>query len=348
MPARNFSSLPPEIIDCIFGYTSFEELKHLAVVCSTFRPHAQRLLFQSTSLLFSRERILPTHAARNPQVLSFVRTLWLESGDRFPWADSSQDSLTGYLTIGTFLQSLPTTPRLKYLIIACDGGRQVAVALLERLPAGRFVQVKLAVPRLIPDEPTKPLPIEAMELGLGVQAPDPLLICATHSLWSLTIASTNSTTLRIPDGLLFPRLTRFVLTCSSPTDLSPLISFFASHKSIQQLELGHNSYMLSPIPPSILPNLHKLHASIGIVVPLMPGRHIDDLRCNSCPSPRPRGHTSEVLLQAVAKSLRPIISFALTTVQDNFFPHDLGRLVDLLSEVQNLSLVFFYPVSHSS
>src|SRR5258708_19187223 len=156
MPAQKLSCLPPEIIDCIFGYTSFEELKHLAVICSTLRPHAQRLLFQTINLLFSREGILPTYVARNPHVLSFVRTLRLalEYGGRTLQNESPQDPMTSYLTIDAFIQSLPTTPRLKYLSIACDGARQVAFSLLERLPAGRFVQVTLAAPRLIPHEPT--------------------------------------------------------------------------------------------------------------------------------------------------------------------------------------------------
>jgi len=348
MPLRKLSCLPPEIIDSIFGYTPFEELKHLAVVCSTFRPHAQRLLFQSIKLLFSREGILPTYAARSPHiVLSFVRTLRLEYRDRPLWNDGLEDSLTGYITIDAFIQSLPTTPRLKYLSIACDGARQVVFALLERLPPGRFVQVKLVAPRSIPHEPTRPLPIEAIELGLGDRLHDTLLTCAAHSLRSLTIVSTNGTAPKMPEDLLFSRLNKFVLTCRSTTDLSPLIPFFASHRSIEQLELGHNCYILSPIPSSILPNLHKLHASIGIVIPLIPERHIEDVKCTSCPSPGPLGQTPEVLLQALAKSLRPITSFALTAIQDNFFPHSFGPLVDLLPEVQSLSLDFHYPVGHS-
>lgn len=347
MSPRKFSCLPPEIIGCIFCYSSFEELKHLAVVCSTFRPHTQRLLFQSISLPFSREGILPTYAARNPHVLSFVRTLRLESRERPLRDDDPQDSLTSYLTIDSFLQSLPITPRLKHLIIACDGARQVAFALLEQLPPGRFIRVNLEAPQLIPYEPTRPLPIEAIELGLGDQLHDTLLTCVAHSLRSLTIVSTNGTVPRMPEGLLFSRLTTFVLTGRSTTDLSPLIPFFASHESIEQLELGHNCYMLSPIPPSILPNLHKIRASIRIVIPLIPGRHIEDVKCTSCPSSRPQGPTAEILLQALAKSLRPITSFALTTIQDNFFPRNLGPLVDLLSEVQNLSLDFYYPVCHS-
>lgn len=345
MLPRNLSRLPPEIIDCVFSYTSFEELKHLAILCSTFRPHAQRLLFQKVDLLFSREGILATSAACSPHVLSFVSDLQLKYRDPTVWNGGPQDSLTSYLTIDAFLQSLPATPRLKYLTIGCDGARRVAFALLEQLPLGRCVKVKLDVPRLIQhNEPTGPLPIEAIELGSG-NLQDQLLKCAAHSLRSLTIVSMIGAAPRVPEGLLFPHLTKFAL--NSTADLSMLIPFFTFHGSIEQLELGYNCFMLSSIPPSILPNLHKVHAPVGIAIQLMPGRHIEDFKCTSYPSPRPPVQTAEDLLQAVAKSLSSITSFAVTVTQGNFFPHNLESLVDLLPEVQNLSLDFHYPVSRS-
>jgi hypothetical protein len=63
-------------------------------------------------------------------------------------------------------------------------------------------------------------------------------------------------------------LIRFVLTDhadESIVDLSPWISSFTFHASIEQLEEGQNYFLAS----SILPSLHMLHAPIRIVTQLM-------------------------------------------------------------------------------
>ena len=333
-----FTQLPLEIIDHIFGYLSFKDIRSIACVCSAFRMSGQRRLFRTIYIRIDPYNYLPSHTQC---ILSYRRLL------QYPSALIVQPYDCAYKTgtsSGFLWNILPKMYRLSYVEITL-GPRECLRALSALKRCGSVRQIALRPRRTFtPDELISDTPLLVHTLDLMMDASGHQLAArvvqkCSQTLRRLDLFLKNGITPTLP---FLPHLSELsfnmevitgVYGATSDHDFMSWFPFLDRHPTITRLLLSTRFTLTVQPSPNLLPDLQFLKATPAIIERLVPGRPVNYIRVNY-PSRLAYGlpFHANTMLRPLRQSLVPMTVLEIMT--DTFIPSD--GLVDMIQALPKL------------
>ena len=327
-----FTQLPLEIIDRIFEYLSFKDMRSIACVCSAFRLPGQLRLFRTIHIRTISPNGSPNHTQSilsSPHLLQYPSALIVR--DYSSYTGTSIDSLWSHL---------PKMYRLSYVDITLEPSERLrALSALESCGAAREITLKLGhtfTPYMLMYHTR--LPVHALELipgGPGHQLAVRFIQKCSQSLRRLDLFLINGIT---PDLPFLPHLYELSLYmevhgAASDHDFMSWFPFLDRHPTITRLLLSTRFTLTVQPSPNLLPNLQFLKATPAIIERLVPGRPVNYIRVNY-PSRLAYGlpFHANTMLRPLRQSLVPMTTLEIST--DTFIPS--GGLIDMVQALPKL------------
>ena len=276
-----FTQLPLEIIDHIFEYLCFKDIRSIACVCSAFRLPGQLRLFRT---IYIRTDPLNSPLNHTQSILSSPHLL------QYPSALIVRDYSCSYkpeIPIDSLWSHLPKMYRLSYVEIILEPGERLrALSALESCGSAREIALKLrrtfTPDMLISDTP---LPVHTLDMVVdasGHQLAARVVQKCSQTLRRLDLFLTNGITPSLP---FLPHLSELslymeVYGAASDHDFTSWFPFLDRHPTITRLLLSTRFTLTAQPSPNLLPNLQFLKATPAIIERLVPGRPVNYIRVN--------------------------------------------------------------------
>jgi hypothetical protein len=332
------TQLPLEIIDHIFGYLDFDDLRSIACVCSAFRLPAQLRLFRTIRIASKIYDAYPKHnegILLFPNLLQFPSVLEVHSLGFLQQTGISTHSLSSHLPMMHHLSSMLLSlepsdcSRVLSALEGLGSAREIALTLRRRM----------APDMLISDNA---LPVHALELTMDASThhvATRLIQKCSQSLRKLDLFLENDTSPTLP---FLPVLHEFSVIHLEPLwmyhdhDLMSWFPFLVQHPTITSLLLC-SSFTLAVQPsPGLLPNLRFLEATPAIIERLIPGRPVKYIHIRY-PSDVASRFSVDIIFQPLRQPFVPMTALEITT--NTLFPNDaLINIVQALPKLRKFTL----------
>jgi hypothetical protein len=323
------TQIPLEIIDLIFGYLDFGDIRSIARVCSAFRPPAQLRLFRTIRIATKTYGAYPHHIESilsSPHLLQYPSVLLVQCFG----ISTAGHKLWSHLPMMYRLSNMEIYAEPSYCskmlsaLESCDSAREIAL----RIGYG------LAPDMLISDNP---LPVHALELMMHASnhhAATRLVQKCSQSLRKFDLFFESDITPTLP---FLPHLYEFSviyleLACMhNDHDLMSWLPFLDQNPTITCLALCTSFTLSVQASPNLLPNLRFLEATPAIIERLIPGRPVNNIHIRY-PCDIASRFPLHIILQPLRRPIVPVTVLEITT--DTRFSSDV--LIDIVQSLPKL------------
>ena len=329
-----FTQLPSEIIQYIFEYLSFKDIRSIACVCSAFRLPGQLRLFRTIHIRTMSPNGSPNHTQSilsSPHLLQYPSALIVRDYSFPQHAGICIDSLWSHL---------PKMYRLSYVEIILEPSERLrALSALESCGSAREIALKLGHPftpyMLMYHTRLSVHTLELIPGGPGHQLAVRFIQKCSQSLRRLNLFLINGIKPTLPFLPRLYELSLYMEVCGAASDhnFTSWFPFLDRHPTITRLLLSTRFTLTAQPSPNLLPNLQFLKATPAIIERLVPGRPVNYIRVNY-PSRLAYGFPfhANTMLRPLRRSIVPMTSLEIST--DTFIPSD--GLIDMVRALPKL------------
>ena len=314
-------SLPDELLVAIVEYCDHQTRKNLSLVSRRLRSPSQCIILKTVYISRNAfDTVVRRFAVKGgghlPEVIQDHRLLsYIQTFVMYPGEASHHLEMN---TIGALFTALHQMQSLRNIKLV---GIPFTTTMLDRfceVLSTRLYNVELWACSYPADYIIQQtvLKLHRLKLVLGREwidiASPPTTTKALVAIIERSLSSISSLTLSSGLGLLayfgtMPRLTSLNILLRSARNYEGLSDFLVANPQLVEFALDGPIYNLSPLPPSALPNLSTIRASVGLIRHLLPGRRVAAVEI--CKSPKAKIMVNG--LRALSHSAAPIVELTL-------------------------------------
>jgi len=309
--------LPDELLVAIVGYCDQKTRKHLSLVSRRLRHLSQFIIFKTVHISRHKfETVVPRFAVegdlpevmQNDRLVSYIQTLVISLDEAFQHLEVN--------TIELLFTALHKMRRLRDIELL---GIPFTTTMLDQLCevlSTRLYNVNLRHCLYPADYTIKQPALKIQRLSLVARLnwkeTAPFITKAFVAIIQKALSSITSLSMASGVGVLasfgtLPRLTSLDLLSKSGINDEGLSKFLVANPQLVEFALGQPIKDLSFLPPSALPNLRTIRASVELVQHLLPGCPVSRVEVTNLAS-------AKIMLdglRALSRSAAPIVKLNL-------------------------------------